>query len=150
MAASSFPQRKASGAGGMTSPGAGQEALDGPPPSPVMAQATNGGQMQPGMPMGGQQQMPSFSQMSQPLTAGTPGRAVSPEIATGMMQAAQTIYGMLDSFASMVPDLANDFALQKDLLQRAMAKLFEASGQNGAPGASGTNFPGGGFSTGAM
>ena len=68
MAGSGFPQRKASGAGGMTSPGAGQEVLDGPPPSPVMANAS--------MPQPGQQpQMPSFAQMSQPLTAGTPGRA---------------------------------------------------------------------------
>lgn len=148
MAASSFPQRKSQGAGGMTAPGAGQEQLDGPPPSPVMAQTP--GQMTPGQPMGGMQQMPSFSQMAQPLTAGTPGRAVSPEIATGMMQAAQTIYGMLDSFASMVPDLANDMALQKDLLQRSMAKLFETSGQNGVPGSTGVNFPGGGFPQGAM
>lgn len=92
--------------------------------------------------------MPSFEQMAQPLTAGTPGRAVAPEIAVGMMESATTIYGMLDSFASIAPDLANDFALQKDLLQRTMAKLMVNGGQPGSPGATGVNFPGGGFLSG--
>lgn len=146
MASSSFPQRKSSGAGGMTAPGAGQEALDAPPPSPVMAQAGSG-QLQPGQPPA---PMPSFAQMSQPLTAGTPGRATSPEIAMGIMQAAETMYGMLDSMASIAPDLANDFALQKDLLQRTMGKLLVTSGANGRAGAPGLNFPGGGFAQGAM
>jgi hypothetical protein len=145
MASTGFPQRKAYGSGGMTSPGAGQEALDGPPPSPLMAQAGSG-QLQPGM----QPQMPSFAQMSQPLTAGSPGRAVSPEIAMGIMQTAETIYGILDSMASIAPDLANDFALQKDLLQRTMGKLLVNGGASGAPGATGLNFPGGGFASGAM
>ncbi len=144
MAASGFPQRKAFGAGGMTSQGPGQEILDGPPPSPAMAQAA--GQMQPGV----TQPMPSFGQMAQPLTAGTPGRATSPEIAMGVMQAAETIYGMLDSMASIAPDLGTDFALQKDLLQRTMAKLLVNSGQGGRPGSTGLNFPGGGFNSGAM
>jgi len=145
MAGSGFPQRKASGAGGMTAPGAGQEQLDGPPPSPVMANASP--TMQPGM---GAQPMPSFAQMAQPLTAGTPGRATSPEIAAGMMQTAETIYGLLDSFASIAPDLATDFALQKDLLQRTMAKLLTNNGATGSPGSPGLNFPGGGFASGAM
>lgn len=145
MAASGFPQRKASGAGGMTAPGAGQEQLDGPPPSPVMANA-GGGTLDPGT----QPQMPSFAQMSQPLTAGSPGRATSPEVLMGMMQGAETIYGMLDSMASISPDLANDFALQKDLLQRTMAKLVVKSGMPGAPASPGLNFPGGGFASGSM
>lgn len=143
MAGSGFPQRKASGAGGMTSPGAGQDALDGPPPSPAMAQAQP---PSPGQPMG--PSVPSFAQMSQPLTAGTPGRAVSPEIAMGIMQASETIYGMLDSMASVIPDLANDFALQKDLLQRTMGKLLTNGGQAASPNAPGLNFPGGGFAAG--
>jgi hypothetical protein len=143
MAGSGFPQRKASGAGGMTSPGAGQEVLDGPPPSPVMANAS--------MPQpGAQPQMPSFAQMSQPLTAGTPGRATSPEVLMGIMQGAETIYGMLDSMASIVPDMANDFALQKDLLQRTMAKLVVKGGQTGSAASPGMNFPGGGFASGSM
>lgn len=140
MAASSFPQRKSSGAGGMTSPGASQ--LDGPPPSPAMGA---GGPMQPGAMQG---QMPSFSEMAEPLTAGTPGRAVPPEIAVGLMQTATTVYGILDSMASIAPDLANEFAMQKDLLQRTMAKLVTNSGSIQPPSALGTNFPGGGFATG--
>lgn len=103
--------------------------------------------MQPG---GAPAPMPSFAQMSQPLTAGTPGRAVSPEIAMGVMQTSETIYGLLDSMASIAPDLANDFAMQKDLLQRTMAKLLMNSGTPGRAGSPGLNFPGGGFSGGSM
>lgn len=140
--AGSFPQRKAQGAGGMTSGGADQ--LDGPPPSPVLPDG--GAQLQPGQ----APQMPSFAQMAQPLTAGSTGRAVSPEVSMGIMQGAETIYGMLDSMASIAPDLANDFALQKDLLQRTMAKLLVTSGTPGRPGSPGLNFPGGGFNGGSM
>jgi hypothetical protein len=94
--------------------------------------------------------MPSFAQMSQPLTAGTPGRATSPEIAMGIMQTAATIYGLLDSMSSIVPDLANDLALQKDLLQRTMAKMVVHNGVTSAPSSQGLNFPGGGFQGGSM
>src|SRR5262245_1438557 len=142
MAASPFPARKSQGSGGMTTAGPGSSGpLDGPPPSPVMGM---GGmpQMQAG---GGVPPFPPIDQMAQPLTAGTPGRAVAPETAVGMMQAAETIYSMLDSMASIAPDMANDFALQKDLLQRTMGKLLLKSGQNGPPTAIGNNFPGGGF-----
>lgn len=142
--ANGFPQRSAYGAGAMTAGGAGAQQLDGPPPSPVMPQG--------GMPqMGGQTpQMPSFGEMAQPMTAGTLGRAVAPEIAAGILQSAQVIAGMFDSIASVVPDLATDMALQKDLLMRAMGKLFENSGVSGAPGSTGLNFPGGGFAGGSM
>ena len=54
MAASGFPDRKSSGAGGMTSPQG--SVLDGPPPSPAMAQADP--TLQPGQP----QDQPSQSQ----------------------------------------------------------------------------------------
>lgn len=141
MASAGFPQRKASGAGSMAG-GSGSQ-LDGPPPSPAMGMGDS--TLQPGA----QPQMPSFGEMAEPLTAGTPGRAVSPEIAVGVIQSAQTIYGILDSFASIIPDLANDFALQKDLLQRTMAKLMVNAGTVAPPGSTGTNFPGGGFPTGA-
>lgn len=120
--------------GGMTSP------LDGPPPSPVMAQA--GGPLAPGA---GAAPLPDFAEMSQPLTAGTPGRATSPEILVGIMQSAETMYGMFDSMASIVPDLAVDFALLKDVLQRTMGKLLVKGGQPASPNAPGLNFPGGGF-----
>lgn len=143
MASSGFPERKSSGAGGMTAAGPGQEVLDGPPPSPAMQGAQP---MQPGQ----APSMPSFSQMAQPLTAGTPGRATSPEIAMGVMQSAETMYSMLDSMASIAPDLANDFALQKDLLQRTMAKLLVTSGASSSANATGLNFPGGGFGLGSQ
>lgn len=142
MGSPSFPVRKASGAGGMTSPQSSQ--LDGPPPSPAMPQG--GPQLSPGQ----QPQMPDLSQLAQPLTAGTPGRAVAPEIAMGILQSAQTIASMFDSMASIVPDLAPDFALQKDLLQRTLAKLVTNAGTVAGAGSTGLNFPGGGFSAGAQ
>lgn len=142
MASSGFPQRKSQGSGGMTSPSGSQ--LDGPPPSPVMANA------QAPVPGQAPAPMPSFAEMAQPLTAGTPGRAVSPEIAMGIMQSAETMYGMLDSIASIIPDLANDMALQKDLLMRSMSKLVTNTGPTGRPGSPGVNFPGGGFAGGSM
>jgi hypothetical protein len=103
--------------------------------------------MQPGA---APQPMPNFSQMAQPLTAGTPGRATSPEIAMGMMQTAETVNGIFDSMASIAPDLANDFALLKQQLQSTMAKLFMNGGTPGRAGAPGMNFPGGGFAGGAQ
>lgn len=138
--ASSFPQRKSQGSGGMTS--AEGSMLDGPPPSPAspMPDAT----LTPGQP----QAMPSFAEMAQPLTAGTPGRATTPEVAMGVMQSAETIAGMFDSMASIIPDLSNDFALLKDLLQRTMGKLLVNGGQPASPNAPGQNFPGGGFLSG--
>lgn len=143
MAASGFPQRKSLGGGGMTAGGAGSQILDGPPPSPVMAQAP---MPTPGM----QPPVPSFGEMAAPMTAGTPGRALSPDIVMGMLQSAASIYGMLDSMASIAPDLANDFALQKDLLQRTLGKLVVNGGTAAAPGSVGLNFPGGGFNSGSM
>lgn len=125
----------------MTS-GGPSSILDGPPPSPAQPDTM----MVPGQ----QPAMPSFGEMAQPLTAGTPGRATTPEIAMGLMQSATAIYGMLDSMASIAPDLATDFALQKDLLQRSMAKLLVNGGQPSSPGSPGLNFPGGGFASGSM
>jgi hypothetical protein len=135
-----FPQRKAMGSGSMTSTG-DQSILDGAPPSPV---APEGMQMPPA----GPPQMPSFEQLAQPMTIGSPSRALSPEVAMGMMSVAETIYGSFDSMASMAPDLANDFAMLKDFLQRTMGKLLLKSGQTASPTSAGSNFPGGGFSSG--
>lgn len=143
MASSGFPARKSAGAGGMTSPGGATEQLDGPPPSPVMGGIQS---MQPGVP----QPMPSFAQMAKPMTAGSPGRATPPEIVMGIMQTATTVYGIFDSIASIVPDLSADMALQKDMLQQAMAKLVVNSGQVGNPAAPGQSFPGGGFNSGSQ
>jgi hypothetical protein len=98
-------------------------------------------------PMG---QMPSFSEMSQPMTAGTSGQQTSPEILMGLMSSMQTIAGMYDSMASILPDLAGDFAMLKDLGERTMAKLLLKGGQPAAPNSPGLNFPGGGFERGAQ
>lgn len=143
MASPSFPQRKSQGAGGMTSSGGMTSVLDGPPPSPMMQGA--------GTPVPGQQpSVPSFAQMAEPMSLGTPDRALSPELIMGMLQSASAIYGMLDSMAQLVPDLANDFVLQKDLLQRTLGKLVVNGGPGAAPGSVGVNFPGGGFQSGSM
>lgn len=140
MASSGFPQRKSSGDRSVSGGQASQ--LDGPPPSPMTANMPGGQQtITPGQ----APQMPSFAQMAQPLTAGTPGRATSPEVLMGLMESGQTIAGMFDSMASVVPDLSNDFALLKDLLQRTMAKLLVNGGQTGSAGNAGLQFPGGGF-----
>lgn len=151
MARSGFPQRKSEGAGGMTSspgPGGTSGVLDGPPPNPVTSGAAPPQPGMTGQTMAGQ--VPQFQDMAKPMTAGSPGRAISPEIAVGIMQSAETISSIYDSIASMVPDLAADMALQKDLLQRAMAKLFLNTGQGGNPSSLGSNFPGGGFASGAQ
>ena len=144
MASPGFPQRKSSGSGGMTS-GGPQQILDGPPPSPMTPPNP-----QPGMAAGTAQPMPTFAQMSQPLTAGTPGRASTPEVTLGVYQGLQTINGMFDSMASILPDLATDFALLKDLVSSTAAKLVTNSGVSPPPHAVGANFPGGGFASGGM
>lgn len=139
MASPSFPQRKAAGAQSIA--GSSGSVLDGPPPSPVQPPAIVPGQ---------QPALPSFAEMSTPFTAGSPGRATSPEVLMGVMSGAETIYGMLDSMASIIPDLANDFALQKDLLQRTLAKLLVKGGSPASPTSSGLNYPAGGFDLGAQ
>lgn len=144
MAAGGFPQRKAAGAGGMT--GGDESLLDGPPPTPV---APQGMTLPPG---GGAASTPfpsSFAELAGPMTAGSPGRALSPEIAMGMMQSGETIASMLDSFASIAPDVAMDFAMIKQLLQQALGKVLLKSGQTASPTAAGNGFPGGGFLSGA-
>ena len=141
MASPGFPVRKSQGAGGMTSPGGMASQLDAPPPNPTGADQT----LTPGQPMG----MPQFSEMAAPLTAGTPGRATSPEVLMGAMSSLETIAGMYDSLASLVPDLASDFAMLKSLQQQVAAKLLTKGGQPASPMSTGLNFPGGGFERGA-
>jgi hypothetical protein len=138
MASPSFPTRKAMGSGAMTS--ATPEILDGPPPSPAGPQAVNPGQ---------QVQFPTMSEMAAPMTAGTPGRQVAPQVLTGIMEGMTAIEGMWDSMASVLPTLASDFAMLKDLQQRLMAKIV-VQGATPSATAVGSNFPGGGFDRGAM
>ena len=138
MAASGFPQRKSQGAGGMTS--ATPELLDAPPPNPT---APQGGMPQPGQAA----QFPSFAQMAPPMTSGSPGQQLSPEILMGVMNGLSAVEGIWDSAASILPDLASDFAMLKDLQQRVAAKIVVKGGTPSAT-ATGNNFPGGGFDRG--
>jgi len=137
MASPGFPTRKAQGAGGMTS--AVPEVLDGPPPNPTMPQ----GAPAPGMAT----PFPGFAQMAAPLTAGSPGQQLSPEILQGVVQGMGAIEGMWDSMASLLPDLATDFAMLKDFQQRVAAKIVVKGGTSAAT-STGSSFPGGGFDRG--
>lgn len=115
------------------------EILDQPPPNPTQPQA---------MPQPGQvQAFPSFAEMAAPVTAGTPGKQLSPEILMGVMQSLSAVEGIWDSAASILPDLASDFAMLKDLQQRVAAKIVVKGGTAPAT-ATGNNFPGGGFDRG--
>lgn len=115
-----------------TLPGSGP--LDTPPPSPSV----------PGGGVGGQ--MPTLSGLAQPAPMGSAN--IPPEILTGMMQAAQKIGDMYDSFAQVTPDLANDWNLCKELLQRTLGKVMAAGGGPTSPNAPGSQFPGGGINAG--
>ena len=139
MASPGFPTRKAQGSGGMTS--AMPEILDGPPPSPTMPQ---------GGPVPGQATpFPSFAQMAPPITAGSPGQQLSPEILMGIIQGLGAVEGIWDSAASLLPDLAADFAMLKDFQQRIAAKIVVKGGTPAAT-STGNSFPGGGFDRGVM
>lgn len=140
--AGGFPQRKSQGAGAV----AGSETglLDAPPPTPV---APQGMQVPPGG-NAAAAPMPSFDELAPPLTAGSPSRALSPEISMGLMTMAETIAGTFDSMASVAPDCATDFAMLKDLLSRTMGKILLKSGQTASVASAGNQFPGGGYTGG--
>jgi hypothetical protein len=77
-----------------------------------------------------------------------PSGMLPPEMLTGMMNTAEKISGDLDALGQTAPDLAADFLLIKDLLQRAMAKLLMAGGGPAGPTDPGQQFAGGGMSMG--
>lgn len=109
--------------------------LDGPPPSPTaMGGAPDAG------PTG------SFSMKG--LTPQTPGNQMPPEILTGLMQAAQTIGSLLDSFAQVTPDQATKLALIKDLLQQYLAEVTTQGAGPTSPTAAGPAAPMGGIDRG--
>ena len=120
----------------MPGPIPGSGPMDTPPPSPDI----------PGGGVGGQ--MPTLSGLSQP--APQIGSAnLPPEILTGMLQAAQKISEMFDSFAQVTPDLATDWDLCKEVLKRTLGKVMVAGGGPTSPNAPGSQFPGGGINAGA-
>ena len=71
-----------------------------------------------------------------------------PEVLTGLMQAAQTINQMLDSFAQVTPDKGAQLGLIKDLLQRYLADVMASGAGPVSATAPGPAFPGGGVDRG--
>lgn len=108
--------------------------LDGPPPSP---QSLGGG------PTGAPTAM-SLQGLAPPIPSGQ----MPPEILTGIMQSAQSIAQLLDSYAQAVPDLAADWAQLKDHLATVLAKLMQAGSRPTSPTASGPVPPMGGIDRG--
>lgn len=102
-------------------------ALDGPPPSP---QSVGGGPTGAATPM-------SLSQLAPPV----PSDQLPPEILTGIMQSAQSIAQLLDSYAQATPDLAADWAALKDGLAAILAKLTMLGAGPTSPTAAGPQFP---------
>lgn len=115
-----------------TTPGFSQ--LDGPPPSPALAQGVNPG-------------MPPMGSMVPPVTQ---AGGLPPEVLSGILEAGQTMIETLDSFSQVAPDLATDFAQAKAALMQALAKVAQAGGGPTRPDVTGPGFPGGGFDQGAM
>ena len=110
----------------------GGTALDSPPPSPAAETGLNPGT--------------SLGSLVPPIQS----NQVPPEILTGILQSGESMSKSLDAFAQALPDLAPDFALAKDTLQRALSTVLMAGGGPTAPNAPGPNFPGGGFDRGGM
>lgn len=108
--------------------------LDTAPPSPQAMGAS---------PQGAPNQF-SLEQIAPPLPSGM----MPPEMLTAVLESAQNIGNLLDSYAQALPDLAPDFGQVKDLLQSVLAKVMIAGAQPISPTASGQQFPGGGFSRG--
>lgn len=124
-------------AGPATAATADTSQLDGPPPSPTA--------------MGGQPNASPTGGLSMSGLApggGVPSTQMPPEILTGLMQSAQTISAMLDSFAQVTPDKAASLALIKELLQQYLADVTTAGAGPTSPTASGPAFPGGGIDRG--
>ncbi len=90
--------------------------------------------------------MPTLSGLSQPAPMGSAN--IPPEILTGMMQAADKINSMFDSFAQVTPDLAADWDLCKEVLKRTLGKVLVAGAGATSPNAVGSQFPGGGINSG--
>lgn len=102
-------------------------ALDGPPPSPQSVGAGPTGQPTPF----------SLQQLAPPVPTGQ----LPPEMLTGIMQSAQQIAQLFDSYAQATPDLAQDWAQLKDQLAAVLAKLVQAGAGPTSPTAAGPAFP---------
>ena len=101
--------------------------LDGPPPSPQSVGAGPTGQPT------------DFS--LQTLAPPVPSAQMPPEMLTGIMQSAQTISDLLDSYAQATPDLAPDWGMVKEMLASVLAKLMQSGAGATSPTATGPAFP---------
>ena len=86
----------------------------------------------------------SLQAIAPPLQSGL----MPPEMLTAVLQSAEKIGSLLDSYAQALPDLAADFGQVKELLQSVLAKVMIAGAQSTSPTASGSQYPGGGFDRG--
>lgn len=106
--------------------GMGSSALDAPPPSPVN---------------------PNFSDLQNPgnvgsSSIGAPARQLPPDVLAGVLKSIESITGMLDDIAQMIPDIAPEIAGGKDLILRGAAKLVMAGGAPSGMSSVGREFPG--------
>jgi hypothetical protein len=106
--------------------GMGSSSLDAPPPNPMN---------------------PSFSDLQNPGNVGSsglgaPARQLPPEVLMGILKSGESISGMFDDMAQMVPDIAPEIAAAKDLLQRGLSKLVLAGGAPSTMSSVGREFPG--------
>ena len=120
-----FPPRAASS---QTSP------LDGPPPSP---QSMGAGPT-------GQPTQFSLEALAPPV----PSAEMPAEVLTAIIQSAQKIQSLFDSYAQVTPDLAPDWGMLKEQLAIVLAKLLQQGAGATSPTATGSQFPGGGFDRG--
>lgn len=111
----------------------GSSPLDQTPPTPT--------------PMGGGGDSPFSPRGLVPPTQ-LPSHQMPPEILTGLMQSAQTIAQLLDSFAQVTPDKGAQLGLIKELLQRYLADVTAAGAGPVSATAPGPAFPGGGIDRG--
>ena len=125
------------GPGGAVSPMVGASPLDGPPPSPTGMGAAGAGPFSAQGLTGGMG--------SQPI----PADQLPPQVLTGIMQAAQQISQILDSFAQVTPDKGPQLSMLKDLLARYLADITQAGAGPVSPTFAGQAPPMGGMDRGS-
>lgn len=77
-----------------------------------------------------------------------PAAQLPPEVLTAIIQSAQKISSMFDSYAQVTPDMAADWGMLKEQLTVVLAKLMQQGAGATSPTASGPQFMGGGFDRG--
>lgn len=108
----------------------GASALDEMPPSPDLN--PNRG-------------MPGMAGMAPPLMG---SQQIPPEILTGILARASQMAKDFDAFAQVTPDLAGEWGMLRDFLERITSKLLVAGAGPTTPTSPGATFPGGGLDSG--